>query len=176
MCRAAVREHSGAVCPPQRAEEARLASDHGSLHPQRPSGWSPHQPLIFFAKKYSQSTQSDPAIEIAQHGVFNGEQLQGKAGTSGEPLGHRGAVFCALLLWTTRGSCSTNLIEDQLLTTAMKKGAGASPLFLRTDPPKNQIPVEVGIPATPGSQSCKQRCRRKRANGVPACHTAFMST
>ena len=30
-----------------------LASDHGSLHPQRPSGRSPHRPLNFFGAEYS---------------------------------------------------------------------------------------------------------------------------
>ena len=38
-----------------------------------------------------------------------------------------------------------------------KKGAGASPLFLELTP-LNRNPSRGWAPATPGSQSCKQRC------------------
>src|SRR5229473_659663 len=61
----------------------------------------------------------------------------------------------------------------------MKKGAGASPPFLRTDPPKTGIPVEVGYPATPGSQSFlnsvasegeQTMCQRRPGNSQPSRH------
>src|SRR5712692_7734317 len=50
----------------------------------------------------------------------------------------------------------------------MKKGAGASPPFLRTDPPKPESQSRLGIRPPREANLFEQRCFWKRANHVPA--------
>jgi len=66
---------------------------------------------------------------------------------------------------TTQGAGS-NTHQKKLTTEEMKKGAGASPLFLELTP-QNQNPSRGWVLATPGSQSCTMLALY-RANGVPA--------
>jgi len=57
-------------------------------------------------------------------------------------------------------------VHQKATTEEMKKGAGASPLFLELTP-QNQNPSRGWDLATPGSQSCTL-LPGYRANGVPA--------
>src|SRR5216684_6520962 len=50
-CRCSRAQRNGMPLAQRGATKFELASDHGSLHPQRPSGRCPHRPLTFFLQQ-----------------------------------------------------------------------------------------------------------------------------
>ena len=119
------------------AEEAELLSEHGSLHPQRPSGRSPHRPLTFFGRRLIDAAvrKQQPKQQPKHAELLLGRQSNLRLG------GHTGRAACVTELDHPRERRTNHPGQKSPRT---KKGAGASPLFLRTDPPKPKTQSRLG--------------------------------
>jgi hypothetical protein len=83
-----------------------------------------------------------------------------------------GAVFCALPVENRIHPRELRTNHRKAHSPRTKKGAGASPLFLITDPPKPESQSRLGS-GHPGKPIFLTSLPYWRANGVPACNRKF---